>query len=99
MRCFDTEEGCADGLGKIYDIDFAVPPIRDATLRNILTPLLVVHFVEIVRRIVNRGLKRDYVQQEGDLLRVRGRSASCRTSGGISSLDGRIVCFADTPRI
>ena len=73
MRCFDTEEGCADGLGKIYDIDFAVPPIRDATLRNILTPLLVVHFVGIVRRIVNRGLKRDYVQQEGDLSRVRGR--------------------------
>lgn len=73
MRCFDTEEGCADGLGKIYDIDFAVPPIRDATLQNILTPLLVVHFVGIVRRIVNRGLKRDYVQQEGDLSRVRGR--------------------------
>ena len=23
MRCFYTEEGCADGLGKIYDIDFA----------------------------------------------------------------------------
>ena len=73
MRCFDTEEGCADGLGKIYDIDFAVPPIRDATLQNILTPLLVVHFVGIVRRIVNRGLKRDYVQQEGNLSRVRGR--------------------------
>lgn len=51
----------------------AIPPIRDATLRNILTPLLVVHFVGIVRRIVNRGLKRDYVQQEGDLFRVRGR--------------------------
>ena len=73
MRCFDTEEGCADGLGNIYNIDFAVPPIRDATLQNILTPLLVVHFVGIVRRIVNRGLKRDYVQHEGDLSRVRGR--------------------------
>ena len=73
MRCFDTEEGCADGLGKIYDIDFAMPPIRDATLQSILTPLLVVHFVGIVRRIVNRGLKRDYVQQKGDLSRVRGR--------------------------
>ena len=73
MRYFDTEEGCADDLGKIYDIDFAVPSIRDATLQNILTPLLVVHFVGIVRRIVNRGLKRDYVQQKGDLSRVRGR--------------------------
>ena len=73
MRCFDTEEGCADGLGKIYDIDFDVPLIKDATLQNILTPLLVVHFVEIVRHIVNRGLKRDYVQREGNLSRVRGR--------------------------
>lgn len=73
MRCFDTEECCADGLGKICDIDFAVPPIRDETLQNILTPLLVVDFVGIVRRIVNRGLKRDYMQQEGDLSRVRGR--------------------------
>ena len=36
MRCFDTDEGCADGLGNIYNIDFAVPPIRDATLQNIL---------------------------------------------------------------
>ena len=36
MRCFDTEEGRADGLGKIYDIDFAVPPIRDVTRQNIL---------------------------------------------------------------
>ena len=73
MRYFDTEEGCADGLGNIYDIDFAVPPIRDATLQNILTPLLVVHFVGIVRRIVKQGLKHDYVQQEGDLSRVSGR--------------------------
>lgn len=73
MRCFDTEEGRADGLGKIYDIDFDVPPIKDATLQNILTPLLVVHFVGIVRRIVNRGLKRDYVQKQGNLSRVRGR--------------------------
>ncbi|MBR3924051.1 MAG: hypothetical protein IKJ45_13110 [Kiritimatiellae bacterium] len=73
MRCFDTEEGCADGLGNIYNIDFAVPPIRDATLQNILTPLLVVHFVGIVRRIVKQGLKHDYVQQEGDLSRVSGR--------------------------
>lgn len=73
MRCFDTEEGRADGLGRIYDIDFDVPPIKDATLQNILTPLLVVHFVGIVRRIVTRGLKRDYVQKEGNLSRVRGR--------------------------
>ena len=73
MRCFDTEEGRVDGLGKIYDIDFDVPPIKDATLQNILTPLLVVHFVGIVRCIVNRGLKRDYVQRENNLSRVRGR--------------------------
>ena len=73
MRCFDTEEGRADGLGRIYDIDFDVPPIKDVTLQNILTPLLVVHFVGIVRRIVNRGLKCDYVQREGNLSRVRGR--------------------------
>ena len=73
MRCFDTEEGRADGLGKIYDIDFDAPQIKDATLQNILTPLLVVHFVGIVRRIVTRGLKRDYVQKEGNLSRVRGR--------------------------
>ena len=94
MRCFDTEEGCADGLGKIYDIDFAVPPIRDATLRNLLTPLLVVHFVGIVRRIVNRGLKRDYVQQEGDLSRVRGRIGflqNCRRNIIVGRSD-RVFC-------
>ena len=84
MRCFDTEEGCADGLGNIYNIDFAVPPIRDATLQNILTPLPIVYFVGIVRRIFNRGLKRDYVQQEGDLSRVRG--ADCRQDAGSGTM-------------
>lgn len=73
MQCFDTEEGRADGLGKIYDVDFTMPPIKDTTLRNILTPLQVVHFVGIVSRVVNRGLKRDYVQLEDSLSRVRGR--------------------------
>ena len=72
-QCFETEEGCSDGFGLIYDIDLKAPPIQDPTLQSVLTPLLVVHFLSAVRRVIRRGLKQGDVSREGNLSKVRGR--------------------------
>ena len=72
-RCFETEEGCEDGLGKIFGVDLDAPPIPDSTMRNVLTPLIVFNFIGAVRRLVRRGLKRDTVTREENLHKVRGR--------------------------
>ncbi len=72
-RCFETEEGFSDGFGQIYDIDLAAPPISDPTLQSVLTPLLVVHFLSVVKRIVRKGLKRGDISREENLAKIRGR--------------------------
>lgn len=73
QRCFSTEEGCADGFGEIYGIDLNAAPIPDPTLQSVLTPLLVVHFLSAVKRVVRRGLKQGAVAREENLSKVRGR--------------------------
>ena len=73
LRCFETEEGCEDGLGSIYGIDLESPQIDDTTLQSVLTPLMVVHFVLAVRRVVRRGLRCGPVVHEDDLPKVRGK--------------------------
>ena len=72
-RCFETEEGCSDGFGQIYDIDLEAPPISDPTLQSVLTPLLVVHFLSAVKRVVRKGLKTGDISREENLAKVRGR--------------------------
>lgn len=72
-RCFETEEGFSDGFGQIYDIDLQAPPISDPTLQSVLTPLLVVHFLSVVKRVVRKGLKRGDVSREENLTKIRGR--------------------------
>ena len=73
QRCFATEEGFADGFGQIYGIDLDAAPIPDPTLQSVLTPLLVVHFLSAVKRVVSKGLKKGGVTREENLAKVRGR--------------------------
>ena len=77
-RCFETEEGCVDGFGQIYNIDFDATPIRDQTLQSVLTPLLVVHFLSAVKRVVRKGLKKGDVTRDENLTKVRGRIVLAR---------------------
>ena len=63
----------AKEFSKIYAVDMDAPRIKAPELKSVLSPLIVAHFLSIVRDIVKRGLKKDYVQREENLKKVRGR--------------------------
>ena len=73
MRCFDAEAGSEDGLGEIYKIDFSQPRIKTDAHRGLLTPLLVAHFLNSVRKVIDKGLKQGPIVLEENLRKVRGR--------------------------
>ena len=51
-------------FSKIYDIDIDAEPIKVKTkISASLTPLLIVHFLMIMKRITARGLRSDYVDR------------------------------------
>lgn len=57
----------------IYNIDFEQPAIQTNKLDNVLTPLIIIHFLTVVEGIAKRGLKRGYVHREENLKKVKGR--------------------------
>ena len=65
-------------FSKIYGVDMEQPRIKAPELKSVLSPLIVAHFLSVVREIVKRGLKKDYVQREENLKKVKGRIAILR---------------------
>ncbi len=62
-------------LSKIYGVDLEQPRIEAPELNSVLSPLIIVHFISLVREIIKRGLKKSYVSRESNLKKVRGRIA------------------------
>ncbi|MDP4270409.1 MAG: hypothetical protein Q8909_09840 [Bacteroidota bacterium] len=64
----------SDYFSNIYDIDFDKKSIEYSGHKNQLTPLLIIHYLSMLKRIVKRGLKKDYVLREENLVsKVKGR--------------------------
>ena len=63
----------SEEFSKIYDIDIDKPKIEAPELNSVLSPLIVVHFLSIVKEIVRHGLKKDYINREDNLNKVKGR--------------------------
>ena len=64
----------SDYFAQCYGIQFDEPTIETDEQLNQLTPLLVLHFVSLLERLVKRGLKKDYVIREENLkTKVKGR--------------------------
>ena len=69
----DTQKE-SDYFSKCYDIQFDEPVIETNEQLNQLTPLLVLHFITLLERLVKHGLKKDYVIREENLkTKVKGR--------------------------
>ena len=68
----------AKEFSKIYAVDMDAPRIKAPELKSVLSPLIVAHFLSIVKDIVKRGLKKDYVQREENLKKVRDISRNER---------------------
>lgn len=58
---------------KAYNIKTDAPFIEDGTLNSALTPLIVAHFLSVMRTLLASGLKRNYIIREENLKsKVRG---------------------------
>lgn len=61
-------------FAQCYGIQFDEPQIETYEELNQLTPLLVLHFISLLERLVKHGLKKDYLLHEENLkAKVKGR--------------------------
>lgn len=70
MTCF-TSDLALESFSKIYTIDLDSPAIEAPSLRNVMSLLMIVHFIGVVGRI--KSLKRGYVNYSENLKKVKGR--------------------------
>lgn len=68
-KCFCSNLAI-ESFSKIYSLDFDKPTINAPCLKNVVSPLIVFHFIGVVSRIKN--LKRGYVHHAGNLKKVKG---------------------------
>lgn len=64
----------------LFEIKWDSKPIEIEQEQDLLTPLLVVHFLRLVKRIVQKGLKKSYYKVEQNLhARVKGKIMVSKT--------------------
>lgn len=64
----------SDYFSKCYGIDLNQPAIECSALNEQLTPLLIVHYLAVLKKIISHGLKKDYIIREENLRsKVRGK--------------------------
>lgn len=57
-----------------FDINFNIPEIESETLDSILTPLLIIRYINILEKLTQRGLKKDYITKEENLKsKIKGK--------------------------
>lgn len=69
MTCF-TSDLAVEAFSEIYNIDCEAPNIHAPSLKGVLSPLIVLHFLGVVSRI--RSLKKGYVHYRENLKKVKG---------------------------
>ena len=78
-----------------YYIDFEKPAIKTKALNNVITPLLILHYISLLRHLVSRGLKKGYVVREENLQsKIRGRILLQRhlTKNVFAKREDRVFC-------
>ena len=70
MTCF-TSDLSLESFSKIYTIGIDKPAIEAPSLRNVMSLLMIVHFIGVVGRI--KSLKKGYVHYSDNLKKVKGR--------------------------
>lgn len=70
MTCF-TSNLEVDTFSKIYSIDYNQSPIYAPSLKSVVSPLIVLHFLGVVSRL--KSLKRGYIHHSENLKKVKGR--------------------------
>ncbi|MGI6717766.1 MAG: 5-methylcytosine restriction system specificity protein McrC [Bacteroidales bacterium] len=75
--CFNSGIAAED-FSKIYEVDMEQPRIEAPELKSVLSPLIIVHFLTVVQEVLKHGLKKDYIQKENNLKKVKGHIAIAR---------------------
>lgn len=64
----------ADDFSKIYGVNLDSKPIEtNINFSSSITPLLIVHFLQLLKDIVSKGLKYDYIQKNENIKKIKGR--------------------------
>ena len=90
-----NSENEAAYFSNYYYIDFEKPAIKTNALDNVITPLLILHYISLLRHLVSKGLKKGYVVREENLQsKVRGRILLQRhlTKNVFAKREDRIFC-------
>lgn len=73
LTCFKHPK-VAQELSKIYQIDFNQPKIELDSNQFEITPLLIIHFLQVIKAIVRKGLKKSYYPIEQNLnAKIKGK--------------------------
>lgn len=70
MTCFSSDLAI-DSFSQIYSIQYEQPTIDAPSLKGVVSPLIVLHFLGVVSRI--KSLKKGYVHYSGNLKKIKGR--------------------------
>ena len=94
MTCFSSNLEI-DSFSKIYSIHAELPSIDAPSLRGVVSPLIVLHFIGVVNRI--KALKRGYIHRCENLKKVKGKINILRNERTNISLKryDRIYCSYD----
>lgn len=90
-----NSENEAAYFSNYYYIDFEKPAIKTNALDNVITPLLILHYISLLRHLVSRGLKKGYVVREENLQsKIRGRILLQRhlTKNVFTKREDRVFC-------
>ena len=61
-------------INEIYHIDFSGTPITLDTDKWEVTPMLIIHFLVLLKRVTQRGLKKNYITKEENLQgKIKGK--------------------------
>ena len=70
MTCFSSDLAI-ESFSEIYSIRSGAPAIEAPSLKGVISPLIVLHFLGVVSRI--KSLKKGYVHHSENLKKVKGR--------------------------
>ena len=70
MTCFSSNLEI-ESFSEIYSINAEQPSIEAPSLRGVISPLIVLHFIGVVNRL--KSLKRGYVHRSENLKKVKGK--------------------------
>lgn len=90
-----NSENEAEYFSNYYYIDFEKPAIKTDALGNVITPLLILHYISLLKHLVSKGLKKGYVVRDENLQsKIRGRILLQRhlTKNVFAKREDRVFC-------